>query len=402
MGDNGDSTGALSGVRVLDCGLLVQAPQCALTLHDMGADVIKVELPMMGDQARWIPISADDRRGPYFEGCNRGKRSITIDLRTPEGQAVFMDLAKTADVVVSNFKPGTMEQWGLGYEDLAAVNPRIVYAAGSVFGPEGPAAEREGADLAGQAAGGLISTTGVDGGDPTPVGVTIADHIASQNMTAGVLAALLARERTGRGQRVDVSLFGGQLYAQASEYAYYFLSGELPGRSNRGHPLLHAAYGIVPTADGWLAIVGVPPAQRAAFWNAVERPDMLDDERFAPLLYTAETKKALFDILVQEFPKRTTADWSERLSAAGCRFAPVNDYAAAVADPHAAANGYVIEGMNMNGEPARTIGSPIQMSDTPTAPALDAPELGQHTEEILLELGYDWERIGELHNANAI
>ena len=217
--------GALDGVKVLDLGLLVQGPQAAAMLADFGADVIKVELPTIGDQSRWIPLGADDLRAPFFHSINRGKRSVTIDLRRPEGAEVLKRMVADVDVMISNFKPGTLEGWGLGYEELSAINPRLVYAAGSAFGPVGPDAEREGADLAGQAAGGMILTTGVDGGDPTPVGVTIADHIASQNLTSGVLAALLARERTGRGQRVDVSLVGGQVWAQASEYTAFFMNG---------------------------------------------------------------------------------------------------------------------------------------------------------------------------------
>ena len=196
--------GALEGVRVVDAGLLVQGPQAALMLADFGADVIKVELPGFGDQARWIPLSANDLRTPYYEACNRGKRSVTIDLRVPEGREAFLDLVDTADVVISNFKPGTLDDWGLGYDVVAERNPRVVYATGSTFGPEGPDATLEGADLAGQAAGGLISTTGTDGGPLTPVGVTIADHTASQNMVAGILAALLARERTGQGQQLSL------------------------------------------------------------------------------------------------------------------------------------------------------------------------------------------------------
>ena len=179
--------GALDGIRVLDIGLLVQGPQAALTMADMGADVIKIELPRLGDQGRWLPAAADDPRPPWFIGCNRGKRSVTLDLRKPDGAEAFLKLADTADVVISNFKPGTLEGWGVGFEDAAARNPRIIYGMGSTLGPKGPFAEREGADLAGQAAGGLISTTGVTGGEPTPVGATIADHIGAQNLTAGVL-----------------------------------------------------------------------------------------------------------------------------------------------------------------------------------------------------------------------
>ena len=174
--------GALEGIRVVEAGLLVQGPQAAATLGEWGADVVKVELPGFGDQSRWLPIEPGDPRSGYFTGCNRGKRSVTIDLRRDEGREVFLRLAEWADVIITNFKPGTMDAWGLGYEAVAARNPRVVYAAGSTFGLVGPDAGREGADLSAQAVGGLISTTGRVGGEPTPVGVTIADHIAAQNL----------------------------------------------------------------------------------------------------------------------------------------------------------------------------------------------------------------------------
>src|SRR6195256_1311245 len=236
--------GALDGLKVVEAGLLVQGPQAAATLGEWGADVIKVELPGIGDQSRWLPVQPGDPRSAYFIGCNRGKRSVTVDLRTPDGRDVFLRLAEWADVIITNFAPGTMDAWGLSYEDVAARNPRVVYAAGSTFGTEGTDASREGADLSAQAAGGLISTTGRDGGEVTPIGVTIADHIASQNLVSGVLAALLARERTGRGQQVTTSLLGGQIWAQASEYTAYLLLGDVPGRANRGNPLIPGLYGI--------------------------------------------------------------------------------------------------------------------------------------------------------------
>src|SRR3954453_23694929 len=204
--------GALDGIKVIEAGLLVQGPQAAATLGEWGADVIKVELPGFGDQSRWLPVQPGDARSAYFIGCNRGKRSVTVDLRTPDGREVFLRLGEWADVVITNFAPGTMDGWGLGYDDLADRNPCIVYAASSAFGFEGTDANRGGADLSGQAAGGLISTTGVDGGDVTPVAVTIADHIASQNLVGGILAALLAPEPTGRGPRGTTPLFGGQIW----------------------------------------------------------------------------------------------------------------------------------------------------------------------------------------------
>jgi crotonobetainyl-CoA:carnitine CoA-transferase CaiB-like acyl-CoA transferase len=393
--------GPLDGVRVLDLGLLVQAPQAGALFSDMGADVIKVELPMMGDQARWIPLSTEDPRAPYWIGVNRGKRSVTIDLRKPAGVEVFLKLADTADVVISNFKPGTLDGWGLGYEVLRARNPRIIYATGSAFGPDGAEAEREGADMAGQAMGGLISTTGRDGGDPTPVGVTIADHIASQNMASGVLAALFARERTGKGQRIDVSLLGGQVWAQASEMSA-FLFGGFKGRANRGHPLLHAVYGILPTADGHIAMVGIPPALRPAFYEAIGRQDLYEIPRFSAMFMNAADKQDLFDELEVTFRTKTTAEWCTILKAAGQRFAPVNNYEQVSNDPQVLANGYIIEIDHPQWGRVKSIGTPIRMSDTPLVPGEVAPELGQDTEMLLLELGYTWEDIDSFRQSGSI
>ena len=393
---------ALAGIRVLDLGLLVQGPQAGLLLAELGADVIKVELPGMGDQARWIPIAMDDLRFPYWEGCNRGKRSITLDLRTPGGKEAFLRLADTADVVLSNFKPGTLDGWGLGYDVLSERNPGVIYATGSTFGSAGPSAQQEGADLAGQAAGGLISTTGMDGTTPTPVGVTIADHIGSQNMTVGILSALFARTGTGRGQRVEVSLLGGQIYAQASEYTYTLMTGENPGRSNAGHPLLPMAYGVLPTADGHIALVGVLPDKREAFLEALGLPELVHDARFESPIMTTPVRLQLFELLGEATKTRTTAEWIEVFDAIGIRRAPVNDYVAAIDDPDVVANGYVVEATDPNGATRRVVGPPILLSDTPAQVHAVAPELGQNTEEILLEVGYDWDDIAALRDGGAI
>ena len=394
--------GALEGIRVVDVGLLVQGPQAGQTLRDLGAEVIKVELPGLGDMARWIPISMEDLRTPYFEACNRGKKSITIDLRITEGANIFRKLVDAADVLVANFKPGTLEAWGLSYEELSKTNPGLIYAMGSTFGPEGKGADREGADLAGQAAGGLISTTGSDGEPPTPVGATIADHIGSMNMTVGILAALFSRNVTGKGQRVDVSLLGGQIYAQASEYTAYLMTEKVPGRSNGGHPLLPMAYGILETADGHIALVGVLPDKRQALYEAAGVPELIEDERFAPIIYTTEIRQELFRLLSDGFKAKTTDEWAAILDRIEVRYAPVNDYAQAASDPLVITNNYIVELEDVNGETRRVVGSPIKMSDTPTSPSASAPELGQHTEEVLLELGYTWEQIGELRDLQAI
>jgi crotonobetainyl-CoA:carnitine CoA-transferase CaiB-like acyl-CoA transferase len=387
--------GALDGVKVVEAGLLVQGPQAAATLGEWGADVIKVELPGIGDQSRWLPVQPGDGRSGWFIGLNRGKRSVTVDLRTPDGREVFLRLAEWADVVITNFSPGTLEAWGLGYEDVAARNPRVVYAAGSTFGTEGTDASREGADLSAQAAGGLISTTGRDGGEVTPIGVTIADHVASQNLVSGVLAALLARERTGRGQRVTTSLLGGQIWAQAAEYTGYVLRGRPGGRANRGHPLIPGLYGIFRTADGWIAVVGIVGPLRPAFFEVIGRPEL--DARFPQPLLWDEDKAELFPLLDDAFAAATTAEWCDRLRAAGLRHAPVRDHAEVFADPNAWANGYfaTVDGVDV-------VAAPVAFSATPAQPPAIAPELGQHTEEVLLTLGYTWDDIARLQDAKAI
>jgi len=392
--------GALHGVRVVEAGLLVQGPQAAALLAQMGADVIKVELPAVGDQSRWLPISLDDRRSAYFAGCNRGKRSLALDLRVDAGRQAFLRLVDDADVVITNFTPGTMEGWGLGYDVLSGRNPAIVYCSGSAFGPLGPDSGRAGADLSAQASAGMINRTGKDGEAPTPVASTIADHIASQNIVSGALAALVARGRTGRGQRVDVSLLGSQIWAQASEYSYYLMSGQLPGRANRSNPLIPGLYGIFPTSDGWIAIVGV--TDRPLFFGAIGHPELLDDVRFNAGLLTEAKKALLFAELDKVFAERTTSDWCAVLAPTGQRFAPVRNYAQVVDDPQTWINGYFANAVNDVGESVRVVGSPIGFSDTPTFVGAPAPELGQHTEEVLLEIGYSWDDIDRLRTAGAL
>ncbi len=391
--------GALEGIRVVEAGLLVQGPQAAATLGEWGADVIKVELPGFGDQSRWLPIEPGDPRSGYFTACNRGKRSLTVDLRREEGRQIFLRLAEEVDVIITNFKPGTMDAWGLGYEAVTERNPRIVYASGSTFGLVGPDATREGADLSAQAVGGLISTTGHAGGEPTPVGITIADHIASLNLVGGVLAALYARERTGRGQRVDTSLLGGQIWAQASEYTSCLLLGRRAGPAERGHPMVPGIYGIFSTADGWIAVVGVAGAARDVFYQTIGRPDLA--ERFAQPLYWQAQKAELFPILDEVFAARTTAAWCELLRAAGLRYAPVRNHEDVVADPTVWDNGYLAE---VDGTAGRVpvVAAPVRFSATPAQPGAVAPELGQHTEEVLLELGFSWEEIGGLQESGVV
>lgn len=394
--------GPLDGIRVLEAGLLVQGPQAALTMLEWGADVTKIELPGFGDQSRWLPLSREDRRSPWFTACNRGKRSLTLDLRVPQGRDVFLRLVEQADVVITNFKPGTMDSWSVGYADAAARNERIIYAMGSSFGPVGPDATREGADLSGQAAGGIISTTGGAGSDPSPVGATIADHISGQNLLAGVLAALYERERTGRGQLVETSLLGGQIWAQAGEITHYLLSGRVSGPSGRGHPMVPGVYGMFPTADGWLAIIGVAGPARDLFYRTIGRPDLID--RFDQLLYFPDDKAELWPILDEVFATKSTQEWCDLLGAAGLRFAPVRDHAEVAADPGVRTNGYIAPLEDPEDPDATTLAvrTPVRFSDGLAPLRSHLPELGEHTEEVLLEAGYTWDDITALSEAGAI
>jgi crotonobetainyl-CoA:carnitine CoA-transferase CaiB-like acyl-CoA transferase len=303
--------------------------------------------------------------------------------------------------VITNFKPGTMESWGLGYADAATRNPRIIYAMGSSFGPEGPDAAREGADLSAQASGGLISTTGGTGADPSPLAATIADRIAGQNLVAGILAALYARERTGRGQQVETSLLGGQVWAQAGEFTKYLMTGEIAGPANRGHPMIPGIYGMFATSDGWIAIVGVAGGARDLFYETLGRPDLI--ERFNHLLYFADDKAELWPILDDVFATKTTAEWSALLSAAGLRFAPVRNHAEVAEDPGVWANGYIARAeQDASSDDVRVVRTPVRFSEGTLPPKVDIPELGQHTEEVLLEGGFSWDEIGALSGARVI
>ena len=394
--------GPLDGIRVLEAGLLIQGPQAAALLGDMGADVIKIELPGVGDQSRYITVAPDDPRSAVFAACNRGKRGISLDLRKPRGAEIFKDLVRTADIFISNFTPGTLERWGLAYEDLREANPGIICGHGSTFGPVGPDAHRKGADLAGQAAGGLISTTGRDGQPPTPVGAFVADHIGSLNLVAGVLAALHARSTSGEGQRLDVSLLGGQIWAQATEYTHYLLTGRVPGRANGGHPLIKAAYGIFETADGWLGLVGVPPQHRDAFFIAIDRMDLAMDDRLNGIALGPDALAWFKDELRAVFRTRTTAEWCESLAEAGVRYAPVRDYAQAADDAGIWENGYLAERAGANGEPERLVGAPIRMSGTPLEANPAVPTLGEHTDEVLRELGIGDAELADLRAQGTI
>ena len=370
-------------------------------MHDLGAEVIKIELPEVGDLGRWLTVAVDDDRSPYVEANNRGKRSVALDLRTSGGRTALLRLVETTDVLIHNFVPGTVEEWGLDYDDLIKVNPRLIYAAGSTFGPHGPNSRREGADMVGQAEGGIVSVTGHDDGEPTIVGSVIGDHFGAQNLITGILAALLHRERTGQGQRVDVSLVGSAIYAQSSEMTYTMLSGKAPGRPNNNHPILRGLIHRCPTSDGYIYLLGIPEHLWNDFAVCIDRADLKDDPRFATLVLEPENLLILRDIIDEIFPTRTTDEWEERLQRWGQRYGRVKTYDEVVTDETNLINGYVVEVDHPEYGPISVVGNPIRLSATPAEPGVVAPALGQHTEEVLLEAGFSWEDIDQLRAQGA-
>lgn len=393
--------GALSGYRVLDLSILVQGPQAAAMLHDLGAEVTKIELPEVGDLGRWLTVAIDDDRSPYVEANNRGKRSVTLDLRTAGGKRALMRLVEAVDILIHNFVPGTVEEWGIDYDALKKINPSLIYAAGSTFGPEGPNSQREGADMVGQAEGGIVSVTGHDDGHPTIVGAVIGDHFGAQNLITGILAALVHRERTGVGQRVDVSLVGSAIFAQSSEMTYTMLSGKSPGRPNNNHPILRGLVHRCPTSDGYIYLLGIPEHLWNDFALCLDREDLVDDPRFATLVPALEDVETLRAIIDDVFPSRTTEEWEQRLRSAGQRYGRVKTYEEVVSDDTNLANGYIVQVEHPSYGSISVVGNPVRMSETPTRVGVVAPELGEHTEEVLLEAGFTWEEIDQMRTDGA-
>ena len=390
--------GPLTGVRVLDLTVFQQGPQATLIFADLGAEVTKVEQPPFGDLGRVIGVVGEERFSPYFYAHNRGKRSITLNLKHEAGKRIALQLAERSDVLVHNFRPGVMERLGLGYEDVAKVNPRIIYGHASGWGTQGPRAGHPAFDLAAQAQGGLVSVTGEPDGYPLPAGVAVADYVGAVNLALAVIAALYARERTGRGQRIETSLLGGQIAMQAWEIQFYITHRRL-GRAGRGHHYLPTIWRVFKTADSYAVVGGVPENRWSAFCRAVGRPDLEHDPRFEQYFDRMRNLEELYAILDDVFAQKTTAEWMEALQAADCICAPVATYQDLIDDPQVRANEYIVDIEHPTRGRMPVVGAPWRFSETPAQVASTAPELGQHTEEILLELGYRWEEIEGLRRS---
>jgi formyl-CoA transferase len=390
--------GPLSGLTVLDASRVLVGPFCSMQLGDLGADVIKVERPETGDQTRgWHPPTyGDSETSAYYLSINRNKRSMTLDLSTERGRDVFRDLASEADVLVENFRVGKMESWGLGYEDLREVNEDLVYCALSGYGEWGPYRDRPAYDIIMQAEGGMMSITGEEGGPPVRVGVAIADIGAGMYATQAILSALLHRELSGGGgQKIDVSLFDGQVAWMTYMASYYFATGDPPGRMGSKHPTI-APYQALPTRDGYV-VVAVPSQNLwPKFCAAIGREDLADDDRFATNADRVNNRDVLDSLLEAEASEYTTEELVEVMEAHDVPATAVRDMEAVFDHPQVEARGMHQTVEHPSVGPVSMAGSPMHFSETPTEVSRHPPDLGEHTAEVLAEFGYSREEIRRL------
>ncbi|HET7876197.1 MAG TPA: CoA transferase [Methylomirabilota bacterium] len=385
----------LEGVRVLELAHLIAGPICGMYLGDMGADVIKVESREAPDAGRTVYRAYRGGEGVLHLTVNRNKRGICLDLREPRGRQVFRRLAAWADVVVEGFRGGVAERLGIDYAALAPLNPRLIYCSISAFGPEGPWRDKPGLDSLAQAVGGLMAITGEPDGGPVLVGAPVADTLAGLLAIQGILTALIARERTGLGQRVDASLLSGMLLAHAARLSVFHETGEPLTRWGSGHPEI-TPYQAFRAKDDWIFVAVWVDRLWRPFCEAVGRPDLADDPRFATRADRMANRKELSAILEQLFARRTVAQWMEALERADVLCSPVNDYPALVRDPQVLATGMITEQEHPRVGRFKTIGTPVRFEKTPGTIRRPAPALGEHTREVLRGVGYPEQELDAL------
>ncbi len=385
--------GALDGVSVLEVGVFIAAPFATLQLADLGADVIKVE-NLDGE-----PVRAS---GPFIGGesstflrLNRSKRSLALDLKSAEGKRAFLRLAATADVVVENLRPGAMRSLGLSYDDIRAVNSRVIYASASGFGQDGPLADRPGLDIMAQARGGLMSITGASGGPPAKIGVPVCDLVCALYVALGIVAALRERDRSGLGQYLDVSLFESAVSLAVWEAGRFFATGETGRRLGSAHQS-EAPYQALRSADGWLTLGAITPKTWTALCRVLALEHVQNDARFATSSLRHAHREELIPLIEEQIMTLTTAAAIQRLETAGIPCAPIADYGEVFTDAHLAARDFFWDAPHPTAGAVRQLGSPLRLSRTPPRRGAAAPLLGADTREVLREAGYSNDEIDAL------
>ncbi len=378
--------GPLEGIRILDLTQVLFGPFATMLLCDLGAEVIKIERPEVGDIARGNgPVVRG--QSTYFLSLNRGKKSVTLNLATEEGVGLFLELVKNADVLVQNFKPGTMEKMGLSYEKVKESNPRIIYVSGSGFGQDGPYAEKPAFDVIVQAMGGVMSITGEEGGPPVRPGVSYGDIAAGLYLSIATLAALQERHASGEGQLVDISMLDCQVAVQENAFVRYLNTGEIPHALGTRHPVI-TPFQAFQTKDGSIALAlrGGVKDQWPLFCAAIDRVDIIDDPRFADGWSRTQNYKELEPIMAAAMKTRTTREWIKELERAGIPCGPVNTIDQAASDPQIVARNMFIDVEHPKAGAFKVVNSPFKFSRTQYKVEHASPELGEHTEEVLSQL----------------
>ena len=397
--------GPLHGLTVFDLTRVLAGPTCVQMLGDLGADVIKIEKPGSGDDTRGFapPVMPGTQESAYFVGVNRNKRSVTLDIAKPEGQALALRLIEQCDILVENFKVGALAKYGLGYEQLHARFPRLVYCSITGFGQTGPYAPRPGYDSLVQAMGGVMSLTGEPDGLPQKVGVPVADLFAGLYGCIGVMAALRHRDATGQGQQVDIGMLDTHVAWLANQGMNYLATGENPVRLGNQHPNI-VPYQVFPTADGHMVLsIGNDPTFKR-FCDAFELSDLLADPRFATNAARVSNRQLVTDTLTPVMQRHPTAWWVDRLEALKVGCGPINTLEQVFADPQVQTRGAVVH-MPHAATPdgVKVIANPVRLSETPPTYRLPPPMLGEHTDAVLRDrLGLTEPELAELRGKGAI
>lgn len=394
-------TGPLKGMRVIELAHIMAGPVCGLMLADMGADVIKVEKPTGDDSRRFVPPEINGEAAAYMM-MNRNKRGIALNLKDSGAVDILRKLLSEADVVIENYRAGTMKKFGLAYEDLVEINPRLIYCEISGFGRTGPYAERGGFDLIAQGMSGLMSITGEGPGrPPVKVAAPISDINAGITAAMGVCAAYSNMLKTGLGQKVDTSLFEAAIVQTYWQSAIAFATDEKPEPLGSAHPL-NAPYQSFQTSDGWINVGAANQNNWLRFLDVITAPELNDDPRFATNAARMRNLSALVEILNGYLAKENTETWLDRMEKAELPAGPVNDILQMHEDPQARARDMIVEVEHPKAGKVETIGHPVKFSRTPASIDLAAPLLGQHTREVLTEIGYDNTQIETLISSQTI
>jgi len=390
---------ALDGLRVLDVTQVMAGPYCAMVLADLGADVIKVE-PPAGDSTRVMP-GAVGLDSPSFNAVNRGKRGIVLNLKTADGRGVFVRLARASDIVIENYRPGVMAALGLGYETLAAENPRLIYASISGYGQTGPQRGKGGFDLVAQGVSGIMSVTGEPGGAPAKAGVPLTDLGAGLFALVGILAAVEHRHRAGVGQQIDTSLVDAGVALSVWEATEYFAGAGVPAALGSAHRM-NAPYQAIRCADGFITLGAANDRLFRRLCDLLGHPEWLDRPEFATNAARVASRSTLAAEIEAITMRQPCRHWLALLDAHDIPCGPINDYASVFADPQVRAREMVVETDHPSLGRTRTLGSPIKMSETPPDVGRRAPMLGEHTDQVLREAGYTDAHIAALRRTNAV